>query len=422
MILRTPHQPYQANFVYSLAKRQIVKAGRRGGKTVGIATRHALRFAAGRRQLYTTPTSEQLTAFWYEICKALKEPIDAGVLYKNETEHVIEQPGTKVRIRGKTAWNADTLRGDYGDDITFDEYQLMNESVWTEVGEPMLLDNDGDAVFIYTPPSRLTTGFSKARDPLHASKLWKKAQADTTGTWETHHFTSWDNPYISREALVRLVEQGSMSPDAYRREIMAEDDDEETSWYVYNQFNSDTCIIPRFDIPKRYPRYVGHDFGTSNPAALFVAHNTDTGEYIVYDEYLPGGGRSPADHVREWKRMTEGLTVVGRAGGSHQEEEVREAYRAHGWGIAEPTIPHVGAGIERVRDIMKNNKLLIFSNLLFTIGEINSYLWKVAPDGSLTNEIRDKHKFHLMDSLRYVCTFFRPEPVEVIDYSNVWSW
>ena len=103
---------------------------------------------------------------------------------------MIERPGSDQRIRAKTAWNADTLRGDYADLLILDEWQLMNEEAWEVVGAPMLLDNNGDAVFIYTPPSLHSRSTSKARDPRHAAKLFQRAQADTTGRWEVFHFTS----------------------------------------------------------------------------------------------------------------------------------------------------------------------------------------------------------------------------------------
>ncbi|MBU1173338.1 MAG: hypothetical protein KKD44_27540, partial [Proteobacteria bacterium] len=150
--LRLPHAK-QEDIRQSPAKRKVVRAGRRGGKTVIAATICIDKFLSGLRPLYATPTSDQLETWWYEVKKALAEPIDAGIFKKNETEHTIEREGTKNRIKGKTAWNADMLRGDYSDFLVLDEYQLMNEDTWEVVGAPMLLDNDGDAMFIYTPPS-----------------------------------------------------------------------------------------------------------------------------------------------------------------------------------------------------------------------------------------------------------------------------
>ena len=223
--------PKQKQFVNCTAKRIIVCAGRRGGKTFGVSQRSIFRFLNGRRQLYAAPTSEQVESFWFNVVTTLRPMIAAGILYKNESEHVIEYPGTKQRIKAKTAWNADTLRGDYADDLILDEWQLMNEDAWGLVGAPMLLDNDGDACFIYTPislhPGKKFT--SKANDPQHAAKMYKKAVAEVEANkdasrWAAFHWTSKDNGYISAEAVEELA--GDMTAVAYRQEIEAEDIDQ----------------------------------------------------------------------------------------------------------------------------------------------------------------------------------------------------
>lgn len=228
----TENHPKQHAFVYSDAKRNVVRAGRRGGKTVGVAIRAVKRFLAGKRVLYAAPTQEQIDRFWVTVVRALQRAIDAGVLYKNETRHLIELPGTERRIRAKTAWNAETLRGDYADELILDEYQLMAEESWDKVGAPMLLDNNGNATFVYTPPSLHSTGVTKANDPQHAMKLFRRAQAEEKlalvegreSRWATFHFSSRDNPHISAEAISELAED--MTALAYRMEIEAEDVDE----------------------------------------------------------------------------------------------------------------------------------------------------------------------------------------------------
>ncbi len=221
--LRNPHE-YQTQFLASTAKRKVIRAGRRSGKTVGVAELSIKAFLAGHRVLYATPTSDQLDAFWFEIVKALAEPIDQGIFYKNESRHIIELPRTQQRLRGKTAWNADTLRGDYADTLILDEYQLMAEDAWGVVGAPMLMDNNGDAVFIYTPPSYRSSGVSKAKDKQHAAKMFKRASVDDSGRWEAFHFTSMDNPYIDQGAVEDLAQD--MTRLAYRQEILAEDIDD----------------------------------------------------------------------------------------------------------------------------------------------------------------------------------------------------
>jgi hypothetical protein len=210
--------------------------------TIGVSILAVEWFLRGKRVLYATPTQEQIDRFWHTVCAALREPIEAGVYYKNETLHIIDLIGTEQRIKAKTAWNADTLRGDYADLLILDEFQLMSEETWSEVGAPMMLDTNGTAVFIYTPPSLRTLGKTKAKDPRHASKMFKHAAEQEAAAralgkeprWAVFHFTSHDNPHISTEALADIV--GDMTVQSYNQEIMAEDTDEAPGalWHAVN--------------------------------------------------------------------------------------------------------------------------------------------------------------------------------------------
>ncbi|KKM87601.1 hypothetical protein LCGC14_1267180 [marine sediment metagenome] len=221
--LPTPTEK-QVMFVDSDKKRIIVRAGRRGGKTVGAAIKAVKAFLAGKRVLYAAPTSEQVGAFWFEVKNALDPLIRLGVYKKNESENFIERPGTEQRIKGKTAWNPDMMRGDYCDLLILDEWQLMHEDTWGVVAAPMLADHDGDAIFIYTPPSlssRLKGSESHAMDKRHAAKMFKEFEEDPTCL--AIHFTSQDNPHVSSVALDRL--RKDMTSLAYQQEILAMDID-----------------------------------------------------------------------------------------------------------------------------------------------------------------------------------------------------
>lgn len=229
-----------------------------------------MRFLQGRRQLYATPTAEQIGKFWKECKRALREPIEAGIFVKNETEKTIERPGTEQRIKAKTAWNADTLRGDYADDLYLDEWQLMNEDAWEIVGAPMLLDNDGDAVFIYTPPSAHTRSVSKAKDKRHAPKLFKKAIAEMEAAaqegrksrWEAFHFTSHDNPHISAVALDEITKD--MTSLAVKQEIDAEDT-EEVPGALWKLATIDMYRIGASGMPLTVPDLAAIDIGCDPP-------------------------------------------------------------------------------------------------------------------------------------------------------------
>jgi len=410
VVTRDPHEK-QLEFMYSTAKRKIIRAGRRRGKTVGIAIADVESFIEGKRVLYTAPTGEQTDRYWYEITRALRPLVETRAYKLNETERYIEKVGTENRIKAKTAWNANTLRGDYADKITFDEWQLTSEDAWDDVGAPMLLDNNGDAVFIYTPPSLKSSGMSRARDPRHASKMFKMAQADKTGRWAAFHFTSFDNPHLSREALAEITID--MSRDSYLKEIMAEDDEAEANLLVYGCFDERICKLERFRMPKEWMAYSAHDFGSANPAGLFAAQNP-AGGIFLFAEYAPVVGKSAFLNVKAFKEITEGYTVLARVGGALGEDASRNEYTLQGWPIAEPFITgsnSVRPQIDRVKGKMEKNKIFIFSDLYQTLGQILSCMWKLDEMGKPTNEVKDEKKFHLLACLRYLCTLFSPETV-----------
>jgi len=415
--LRVLHEG-QAVVRRSKAKRKVLRAGRRWGKTVFAGELAGEEFVEGGRVTYATPTLEQMGKFWYEVCTSFKDAIDAGVVRKDESEHVLEIPGTEVRIKAKTAWNADTLRGDWATLLILDEYQLMDERAWGEAGQPMLADKDGDVLFIYTPPSLEGSGVSKAKDPRHAAKMFQMAMADETGEWESFHGTSYENPFISQVALGRFLRGMTMA--AYRREILAEDDEVQASWLVY-PFREDTNRISDFKIPKDWLVYVGHDFGRANPAALFTAQDTATGNFYEFHEYAPKGG-SAAQHVEHFKKVTDGYQVIWRSGGSHQEEEQRELYTAHGWHIVEPKINRVPSQVGRVIDMMQLNKIFIFKSLTHRMEELANCLWELDDTGKTLDKIKDEAKYHLSACARYMYCNFVPETVQRLDYMPIWGF
>lgn len=246
--LRTLH-PEQQRFVDHPAKRKIARCGRRSGKTVGACNLAVRAFLEGRRVLYAVPTSNQLDTFWFEVKRALDDPIHQGYLYKNEGMHMVERRGTQNRIRGKTAWDADTLRGDFCDFLILDEHQLMSEDCWERVAQPMLLDSDGSAMFLYTPPSLNSRSITKARDPRHAAKMFKRAQEDTTGEWAAFTWTSHDNPFISPVGLERAAR--NMTRLAYQQEILALDATEAPgALWKQEQLDRDR-VIPQRDEEQR---------------------------------------------------------------------------------------------------------------------------------------------------------------------------
>jgi hypothetical protein len=329
--LRQPH-PHQEPFLDSTAKRKIIRAGRRGGKTVGVSILAVKALLARRRVLYAAPTMEQIDRFWKEAKRALHELIEADIYYKNETLHIIERPDTDERIRAKTAWNADTLRGDYADLLILDEWQLMSEDTWSEVGAPMLLDNNGDAVFVYTPPSLHSRSVTKARDPRHAAKMFAKAEQEVEtaakegriSRWATFHFSSHDNPHLSREALEEItIDMSSLS---FQQEILAQDIDEVPGALWTRELVFNTRVLQH---PPLARVVVGVDppGGATECGIVAVGKGTDGQLYILSDRSLKASPDTWAGVAIDAYNAHSADRIVGEAnyGGDMVENTIAQA-------------------------------------------------------------------------------------------------
>lgn len=217
--LRQPHDRQQS-VLSCPAKRIILKCGRRAGKTSLAAIAAIQRFIQGHRVLYCVPQESQAEFFWREICSALAPAVQEGMFKKNESDRFIELAGTNQRISCKTTWDPDSLRSDFADYLILDEFQLQSERVFGEVAMPLLLDNDGSALLIMTPPSLHAREVSRARDPQHAAKLYTFAEKDTSGRWAAFTWSSHENPFLSKQALAAISTE--MTALSYRQEILAE--------------------------------------------------------------------------------------------------------------------------------------------------------------------------------------------------------
>lgn len=163
----------------------------------------------------------------------------------------------------------------------------------------MLLDHDGDAVFIYTPPSLRSRSVSKARDPQHAAKMFSLAKNDKSGRWEAFHFTSHDNPHISTAALAEITKD--MSGLAYRQEIEAEDVDEAPG-ALWKRKTIENYRLPKAPEELDYI-VVGVDpsaTSTGDDAGIIGIGKKGEHIYILADSTLQG---SPL----EWATATESL-------------------------------------------------------------------------------------------------------------------
>jgi len=239
---------------------------------------------------------------------------------------------------------------------------------------------------------------------------WLKTEVVDKGGTDGIAVEQWrsiDRPGYPRESYE--AERRRLPP--WRFAMLYDARFEQPAGLIYSAFDERVCLIDRFPIPKEWLIYSGHDFGGANPAAVFYAQDPATGNFYLFNEYLPGAGRSTYEHAQEFKKIVAGYNVIKRVGGSHQEGEIRQGYAAHGWPINEPKINRVEAQIDKVIGMHQLNKVFVFKDMRNYLDEKRSFSRKLDDTSSPTEEIEDEAKFHLMASERYLLSDFTPETV-----------
>jgi phage terminase large subunit len=125
---------------------------RRAGKTVA-ATNRLIRTALTTnrkdpRVAYIGPTFSQAKDIVWQYARQYTQEIPGTRPFEYDLRIELLN-GARLKLYG--AENVNRLRGLYFDDVVFDEYALMNPSIWEDVVRPALADRGGRATFMGTP-------------------------------------------------------------------------------------------------------------------------------------------------------------------------------------------------------------------------------------------------------------------------------
>lgn len=166
---------------------------------------------------------------------------------------------------------------------------------------------------------------------------------------------------------------------------------------IYDEF-TDRHIIPDFPIPVTWPRFRGVDYGAVNTCVIWLAEDPITHALYLFLEYLKGE-KTTKQHVKEVLDFGEAEYTWG---GAPSEDQQRWDWSDAGLAVMQPPVSDVEAGIDRVKELLKDRRLFIFRSCTGIIEELGSYSRKLDETGLPTDEIKDKSTYHRLDALRYV--------------------
>ncbi len=215
------------------------------------------------------------------------------------------------------------------------------------------------------------------------------------------NWPSWMNPRVSEAECRAELDKGA---PLWRWEMMYLGLFKRPAGIIYDTFDwhADTC--DDFTIPANWKIYPGVDFGSANTGAVNVAEDPATKTLYVVSEYKQGGRtfREHADAIKSGRGLQVG------AGGSHQEEGWREAFRSAGLPLDEPPTNNVNVQIGCVYSVLKTHSLKVFRSCKGLIEQFQGYSRELGSDGQPTEVIANKASYHILDALRYVVTKLRP--------------
>lgn len=265
--------PLQLEIMQNPAKRKVLCAGRRMGKTVlaglmavGGSSYFSGGLLDGKRVILSSTSQDQADTFWDYITTWLVPLTTTKQVYKNEVKRVLKFGEGYLQV--KTARYPDALRSGHADLVVLDECAYLDADAWRKVVAPMLTDTDGTAVFISTP---------KRRNWFF--ELYQQALTDETGRWAAWNFPTTENPHLSQSALDALI--ADMTEEDYQQEILAQ--------FLEGQGAVFRYVDERCTAQKQAPytgRFVfGVDWGQQSDYTVIMVIDTQTRTLVDFDRF-----------------------------------------------------------------------------------------------------------------------------------------
>lgn len=386
----------------------VVRAGRRFGKSalaLNLVFREALN-NPGRYWIVAPEYKQAKSIYWRDLVDAYipKELI----LKKNDNELILQ---INTLIEGKTSIiefkgsdKEDSLRGAGLKGVVLDEYAFQKEHVWSKILGPMLVQTNGWAMFI-TTPNGVANHFKKFWDDAVA---WE-AQGDPD--WKTFHFTSYDNPLIPKENLDK--ERDKLVPEFFQQEYMAEF--AKFVGLIYTGF--DTAIhVQEFEVDENWSFYRAIDFGATDPNAVPFIGVDKNGVIHIFDEiYMNGIFTSEfAELIKQKSAHRYFIATYADSAGKQQMMDLG-TYGVYCIPVkknsGEGNRNWIVAGIDRVHQLLRDQKIVVHPRCKGVIKEFMSYSWRKDRMGEAVNLPEDQNN-HLMDAIRYFVVSYKGETEE----------
>jgi hypothetical protein len=183
---------------------------------------------------------------------------------------------------------------------------------------------------------------------------------------------------------------------------------------IYDCFSKEIHKVPAFPVPDHWPRVAGVDPMGASIGVLWLAFDPDKDQLHVYREYLEPFGVTTIEHAKNVAALSTRERIIKWIGGGPSERQARADWTGAGVFVDEPPITDVWVQINRVYALFKSVALVVHSSCPHLLSELGTYQRKQDREGELTELIKDKDRYHLLDALRYIVSWLT-EPRETTE-------
>lgn len=398
--------PAQTEIANDLHRFRVVVCGRKFGKTtlaceelMGKAIYHN-----GYRLLYVAPTLGEARGLMWD---RLKNHLGRAILSANDTRLELKvatvSGGFSEIFLG--SWElADSYRGYEYDFILFDEVQDYRKfwTGWHEAMRPTLTPRKGSALF---------TGTAKGFN--HFYDLYNIALGDPD--YRAFHYTTYDNPYIPRDEIEKAKQE--LTDDRFSQEYLAEF--RKSEGLVFKEFRREKHVYSE-DIQGYTDKLAGVDFGFTNPAAIPTVLFRDNAYYVSKLLYKTGmtdiqvAEYVAAGHYNFVYPDPESPAAIAEM--KKKGVNIREVQKGK---------DSIKNGIDKMRELLLQNRLFIHASCLDLISELESYSYPEPRMFHNLNENPLDENNHAIDALRYVLSTHqvrRPVAIRPFNDKMVQVW
>jgi hypothetical protein len=221
---------------------------------------------------YVAPTYSQAKSIAVIDPMMLKRYIPELVKAKPFNESDLRQEfvtGSVLEIKG--ADNPDSIRGVGWQGVVLEEWATMRHGrqIWEEILEPILRENGGWAIFIYTPKGK-----------NFAYEYFERAKIDKTGDWMCSQLRASQSGLIDANELLKARE--SMPERLYAQEFECSFLEDATS--VFHDVEG--CVSGNIELPQPGRKYVmGVDLGRTNDYSVITIIDIGVNKVVAFKRF-----------------------------------------------------------------------------------------------------------------------------------------